>query len=64
MLNRRQLTDTSIQFEDFATSSVAPFVGQPVEVPMNAFGSVVARYIVSRVQQNGHMIIAIAELVD
>lgn len=61
MLNRRQLTENTIQFEDFAASSQAPFIGQAIEVPLNAFGSVVARYIVSKVQQNGNMIIATAE---
>jgi hypothetical protein len=47
MMNRQQLTSDTIQFEDFA--ACAPQVGEFLEVPMNAFGSVVARFQVKAV---------------
>ena len=64
MMNRRQLTADTIQFEDFAASSGAPFVGQYHEVPMNAFGSVVARFEVTEVRSEGVKLIATAKQVS
>ena len=47
MMNRQQLTADTIQFEDFA--ACAPRVGEFLELPMNAFGTVVARFQVTSV---------------
>ena len=63
MMNRKQLTNGNIQFQDFAQSSYAPVVGQQHEVPMNAFGSVVARYEVVSVESDGVMFTAEAKRV-
>jgi hypothetical protein len=64
MMNCSQLTEDTIRFEDFAASSGAPFVGQHHEVPMNAFGSVVARFEVTDVRSEGAMLIATAKRVS
>lgn len=63
MLNRQQLSNGNIQFQDFAQSSYAPVIGQQHEVPMNAFGSVVARYEVVAVKFDGVMFTAQAKRV-
>lgn len=63
-MNRSQLTADTIQFEDFAASSCAPFVGQQLELPMSAFGSVVARFEVTDVRQAGAMLIATAKMMS
>ena len=61
MMNRTQLDNGNIQFQDFAQSCSAPFVGQQHEVPMNAFGTVVARYEVVSVSFDGVMFTAEAK---
>jgi hypothetical protein len=63
MINRKQLTNGNIQFQDFARSSHAPIIGQQQEVPMNAFGSVIARYEVISVEFDGVMFTAEAKRV-
>lgn len=56
MMNRQQLTENTIQFEDFPQGGT--FVGQELELPMNAWGSVVARFKVTSVRAEGLMLIA------
>lgn len=63
MMNRKQLNNGNIQFQDFAQSSIPPVVGQFHEVPMNAWGSVVARYEVVAVSCDGMMFTAEARRV-
>ena len=63
MMNRKQLPSGNIQFQDFAASSAAPFVGQQHELPMNAWGSVVSRFEVVSVRRDGAMVTAEAKRV-
>jgi hypothetical protein len=62
MLNRKELAGNRIRFEEFAASCSAPFVGQLLEVPMNAFGVTVARFKVVDVRTEGAMLVAEAEM--
>ena len=62
MQNRRQVNETTIQFEDWITPWETPYIGQFHEVPMNAFGSIVARYKTTKIEQEGKMNIITAEL--
>ena len=64
MMNRKQLDNGNIQFEDFVASAGCPVVGMAYEVPMNAFGSVVARYEVISVAQAGNKVVAEARRVS
>lgn len=63
MMNRRQITEDTIEFEDFAGAS-QPFVGEQYELPMNAFGTVVARYEVVSVRAEGNKVVAQASKVS
>lgn len=63
MMNRKQLANGNIQFQDFARSSYAPTIGQQHEVPMNAWGSEMARYEVADVVFDGVMFTAEAKRV-
>jgi len=63
MMNRKQLSNGNIQFQDFAQSSYKPVIGQQHEVPMNAWGSVMARYEVIAVKFDGAIFTAEAKRV-
>lgn len=58
MINRKQLSATQIQFEDFAKSSNVPYVGQLLQVPMNCWGSVVENFEVISVMIKDDMVVA------
>jgi hypothetical protein len=62
-MNRKQLPNGNIQFQDFAQSSYAPTIGRQYEMPMNAFGSVVERYEVVALEFDGVMFTAEAKRV-
>jgi hypothetical protein len=43
-INRVTLENGNVQFEDYAASSAAPFVGMAMELPMCASGWTVGRF--------------------
>ena len=61
MMNRKNISDNCISFEDFATTSQPLAIGDCVEVPMTACGSVAARYQVISVSVAGAKILYQAE---
>lgn len=63
MMNRRQIDESTIEFEDFAGSS-QPFVGEEYELPMSAFGTTVARFAVTIVRTEGCRVVAQARKVS
>ena len=61
MMNRKQLASGNIEFQDFA-ASCSTSIGQFLEVPMNCWGSVVARYqVISITAADGQYITATAK---
>ena len=55
MLNRKTLTNGNTQVEDFAACRRMP-IGEAVELPMNAFGSVMKRFTVIAATVFGDMV--------
>jgi hypothetical protein len=64
MMNRTQLSDGSIKFQDFTSTSKKPYVGEEYEVPMNAWGSTVARYRAVSVDIEWGMFTVVAQKVS
>lgn len=56
MINRTTLSNGNTQVEDFAASSCRATVGDAMELPMNAWGSVVVRFVVVAAREVGAMI--------
>lgn len=63
MLNRKQLSNGNMQFQDFATAYSQTKVGAFVEVPMTASGWTVGRFEIISVTQDGGMLTAEAKRV-
>lgn len=56
-MNRTILANGNTQIEDFAASSCPMKVGDAMELPMNAWGSVMKRFNVVAVRPAGVMVV-------
>jgi hypothetical protein len=63
-INRQQLENGNIQFEDYAQSSRAPFIGQQLVLPMCASGWTVGRFEVIAIQPAGDKVVAEARRIS
>lgn len=56
-MNRTLLANGNTQIEDFAASSCRAQVGDAMELPMNAWGSVVKRFTVVAAREVGVLVV-------